>query len=40
MKYCRNKDYGMPGTPERGCITGALPPALWKGGNGGTSALT
>jgi len=29
-----------PGTPKRGCITGALPPDLWKGGKRGTGALT
>jgi len=28
------------GTPERGCIARALLPALWKGGNRGTGALT
>jgi len=29
------------GTPERGCITGALPPLTFeRGGNGGTGALT
>jgi len=28
------------GTPEQGCITGALPPLTFeRGGNGGTDAL-
>jgi len=30
----------FPGRPNGGAIWGHCPPALWKGGNGGTAALT